>query len=127
MSEHGTFYWNELMTPDPAAARAFYETAIGWTFDEMPMGDGATYLVAKVGDRPVGGIFNTSGTDMAGLPEHWFPYLSVDDIDARCANAKAAGGTIAREPFDVPGIGRIAMIQQPGGGMVGWMTPAPQQ
>ncbi len=62
---------------------------------------------------------------MADLPEHWFSYLAVDDIDARCARAHEAGGKIAREPFDVPGIGRIAIIQQPGGGMVGWMTPAP--
>jgi len=125
MADHGTFYWNELMTPDPEKARRFYEKTMGWTFDEMPMGEGGTYLVAKAGERMAGGIFNTTGTDMASLPEHWFPYIAVDDIDARCGEAKAAGGAIAREPFEVPGIGRIAIIRQPGGGMVGWMTPAP--
>lgn len=123
MADHGTFYWNELMTGDVETAKSFYENTIGWAFDDMPMGDGGTYHVAKLGDRPVGGIFNTTGTDMAELPEHWFSYLAVDDIDARCEKAKAAGATIAREPFDVPGVGRIAMIRQPGGGMVGWMTP----
>jgi hypothetical protein len=28
------------------------------------------------------------------------------------------------EPFDVQGVGRIAMVQQPDGAMVGWMTPS---
>jgi predicted enzyme related to lactoylglutathione lyase len=125
MADHGTFYWNELMTRDPETARRFYEQAVGWTFDAMPMGDGGTYHLAKMGGRPVGGIFDTTGSEMADLPEHWFSYLAVDDIDARCAKAKAAGGAVAREPFDVPGIGRIAIIRQPGGGMVGWMTAAP--
>jgi predicted enzyme related to lactoylglutathione lyase len=127
MSDHGIFYWNELMTRDPKTARDFYEKAIGWAFDDMPMPDGGTYLLAKAGDRPAGGIFDTTGTDMADLSEHWFAYLAVDDIDARCAQAKAAGGSIVREPFDVPGVGRIAILRQPGGGMVGWMTPSPAQ
>lgn len=124
MENHGLFYWNELMTRDPQRARRFYEEAIGWTFDEMPMPEGGTYLLAKAGERPAGGIYDTTGTEMADLPEHWFSYLAVDDIDARCAKAKEAGGTIMREPFDVAGVGRIAIIGQPGGGAVGWMTPA---
>ena len=33
-----------------------------------------------------------TGTDMADQPEHWFSCLAVDDIDARCAKAKATGG-----------------------------------
>ena len=126
MADHGIFYWNELMTGDVDAAKRFYEAAMGWTFDDMPMPDGGTYTIAKVGDTNVGGMLNTAGTEMANLPEHWFSYIAVDDIDARCEAAKAAGGKIARGPFDVPGVGRIAMIQQPGGGMIGWMTPAPQ-
>lgn len=125
MADHGTFYWNELMTRDVEPAKRFYEQAVGWTFEAMPMDNGGTYHLAKMGDRPVSGIFDTTGSEMAELPEHWFSYLAVDDIDARCAKAKEAGGEIAREPFDVPGIGRIAIIRQPGGGMVGWMTAAP--
>ena len=127
MADHGTFYWNELMTRDVETTKRFYENVIGWAFDDVPMGDGVTYHVAKLGDRPVGGIFDAAATDAAELPEHWMSYLAVDDIDARCEKAKAAGATIAREPFDVPGVGRIAMIRQPGGGMIGWMTPAPSE
>jgi predicted enzyme related to lactoylglutathione lyase len=38
--------------------------------------------------------------------------------------AVAAGAKVCREAFDVPSVGRIAMIQEPGGAMIGWMTPA---
>jgi hypothetical protein len=47
----------------------------------------------------------------------------VDDIDARCEKAREAGGTVEREPFDIANVGRIAIIRQPGGGAIGWMTP----
>ena len=58
-SEHGNFYWNELMTRDAEKAKKFYGATIGWTFDAMPMPDG-TYWVAKMGDKPVGGLFRRS-------------------------------------------------------------------
>ena len=49
--------------------------------------------------------------------------IAVDDIDARLKKAKAAGATVMREPFDVVGIGRIAILREPGGAGIGWMTP----
>ena len=49
---------------------------------------------------------------------------ALDDIDARVAKARAAGATIVQEPMDVPEVGRIAMLTQPGGGFIGWMTPS---
>jgi hypothetical protein len=51
-------------------------------------------------------------------------YLAVDDIDARLEKAKAQGATVMGEPFDVQGVGRIAMVMQPDGAMIGWMTPS---
>lgn len=125
-NQHGHFHWNELMTHDAEKAKDFYAKCVGWTYDGMEMGGGVTYWVAKVGDTPVGGIFPMSGTDFDGVPEHWMSYLSVDDIDGAVKKAAANGGKIHREPFDVPDVGRIAMIQEPGGAMIGWMTPAPQ-
>ena len=72
-SEHGNFYWNELMTRDVEKAKKFYGDTIGWTFDAMPMPDG-TYWVAKMGDKPVGGLFptraarNSTACRKAGCP-----------------------------------------------------------
>jgi len=124
MWQHGHFFWNELMTRDPETARAFYAATLGWTFDALPM-DSGTYLLAKLGDQPVGGIFPMNGPGFEGLPEHWFAYIAVDDIDARLDKAVQNGAAIMRPPFDVPGIGRIAILKEPGGAAIGWMTPAP--
>lgn len=123
MWSHGTFYWNELMTHDVEKAKAFYAATIGWSFDAMPMPDG-TYWVAKMGDKPVGGIFPLTGPNFAGVPEGWMSYLAVDDVDARAKKATAAGAKLMRPLFDVLGVGRIAILTEPGGAGVGWMTPA---
>jgi hypothetical protein len=123
MAENGHFYWNELMTRDAAKAKAFYGKTLGWTFDDMDMGPGGTYHVAKMGDAMIGGIM-TMSSDMAGIPEHWFAYIAVDDLDGALKKLKANGGTVHREPFDVPGVGRIAIVADPGGAALGWMTPA---
>jgi uncharacterized protein len=123
MWSHGNFYWNELMTHDPERAKRFYAETIGWTYDAMPIPDG-TYWVAKMGDTPVGGIFPMSGPDFDGMPEQWMSYLAVDDVDARLKKATAAGAKVMKPPFDVANVGRIAIVQEPGGAMIGWMTPA---
>jgi len=123
MTAHGNFHWNELMTRDAEKAKTFYGDCIGWTFDAMQMENG-TYWVAKQGDKPVGGIFPLQGPQFDGVPEGWMPYLAVDDVDARVKKATAAGATLMRPIFDVPGIGRIAILREPGGAGIGWMTPA---
>ncbi|HSZ65430.1 MAG TPA: VOC family protein [Xanthobacteraceae bacterium] len=121
---HGTFHWNELMARDVAAAKKFYADTIGWTYDGMPMPDGKTYWVAKMGDQPVAGLFDISGPDYKGMPDGWMPYLAVDDVDARAKKAVAAGARMMKPAFDVPGVGRIVILMEPGGAGIGWITPA---
>ena len=125
MTAHGHFHWNELVTRDVEKAKKFYGSTIGWTFDGMPMPDG-TYWVAKMGDQPVGGLFPIAGPQWEGVPEHWMSYLAVDDVDARVKKATAAGAKLMRPAFDIPGVGRIAILTEPGGAGVGWITPVPR-
>jgi uncharacterized protein len=122
MTDHGTFYWNELNTHDPKKACEFYSRVLGWRFEEMPMPDGV-YRVAKLGDRAVGGVFEMRGKHFEGVPPHWLAYIAVDDIDKRVAAAKQAGARVIREPFDVKGVGRIAILTDSVGAHIGWMTP----
>ena len=121
---HGHFHWNELMTRDVARAKKFYSDALGWSFEAMPSGGGMTYWIAKMGGEPVGGLFDISGPEYKGVPESWMPYIAVDDVDARVKKATKAGGKVMKPAFDVPGVGRIVMLLEPGGAGVGWMTPA---
>lgn len=121
--KHGSFYWNELMTRDAERDKKFYADALGWTFDPMPMPDG-TYWVAKMGDEYVGGLFPLTAPQFDGVPEGWMSYIAVDNVDARVKKAQALGAQLMRPIFDVPGVGRIAILKEPGGAGIGWMTPA---
>jgi predicted enzyme related to lactoylglutathione lyase len=123
MASHGHFHWNELLTKDVERAKKFYQQTIGWSFQPMPMQDGATYWVADMGATPVGGIFPTDRPGFEGVPESWMSYLAVDDVDARVKKAQAAGAKLMRPIFDVPNVGRIAILTEPGGAGVGWITP----
>ena len=86
------------------------------------MPDG-TYWVAKMDGTPEGGIFTLQGPEFAGAREQWLAYIAVDNVDARVKKAEQAGAKVIRPPFDVPDVGRIAILQEPGGAMIGWMTP----
>lgn len=119
---HGKFYWNELMTRDVERDKKFYVDALGWTFEGMPMPQG-TYWVAKIDGQPVGGLFPINDPQFKGVPEVWMSYIAVDDVDARVKKAQGLGATLMRPIFDVPGVGRVAILKEPGGAGIGWMTP----
>jgi uncharacterized protein len=121
---HATFYWNELMTRDVERAKRFYGETIGWSFDPMTMPDGGTYWCAMLDGRPVAGIFSISAPEYDGVSESWMSYLAVDDVDARVKKATKAGARLMKPIFDVPNVGRIAILMEPGGAGIGWMTPA---
>lgn len=125
MSEHGTIHWSELLTSDVKAAKDFFTKVVGWRIDEMPMPNGA-YNVCMVGDRPVAGIMSAKMAQGEVPPTGWYTYIAVDDVDAACKTCTSAGGKVRQQPFDVPNVGRIAMVVDPSGGVVGIMTPARQ-
>ena len=125
MSDHGTIHWSELMSSDVEGSKAFFAEQAGWTYDGMDMAEG-TYWVAMVGGKPTAGIMDVAAMGDAAMPSHWMTYIAVDDIDKVVASAEAKGGTVVRPAFDVPGVGRIAMLKDPSGAMIGMMTPAAQ-
>ncbi|WP_137157948.1 VOC family protein [Rhizobium sp. FKL33] len=122
---HGTFIWHELMTPDPAAAQAFYGSLLGWQPTEMEMA-GFTYTTFAVPGFPSGVAGMMALTpDMAaqGIPPNWNGYIAVDDVDKTAAEYEQNGGAIHKAPEDIPGIGRFAVVADPQGAVVCLMTP----
>ncbi len=120
---HGCVFWNELQTRDLAAARKFYEETLGLEFEATQVGDMTYWLIFNEDGETVGGAFELTGPDMADVQSRWMTFLSVEDVDACVEKAEAAGAKVLRAPFDVPDVGRIAMLRQPDGAEVGWMTP----
>jgi hypothetical protein len=125
MASQGRFFWDELHTPDPTKALAFYEKIVGFSHRSMDMGPGGTYHILE-SDGAVGRGGVTS--HMApGTPPHWLPYVFVDDPDATLAKAKKLGATIQFGPEDIPGVGRFGVIQDPTGAVLAVMKPRPAE
>jgi hypothetical protein len=89
----------------------------------MPMPDG-TYWVAKMGGEYVGGLFPFEQPAI-----RWRP--GVLDVLSRRRRRRRAGkkSPVSRRNTDAtdlrcPRVGRIAILKEPGGAGVGWMTPA---
>lgn len=114
---HGTPIWYELMTKDPLAARAFYGKVIGWDINEhLPPDATMDYRMITAGDQQVGGVMtlNDAMCEQGARP-CWAMYVGVDDVDACVASISAAGGQALLPAFDIPNVGRIAMVTDPQG------------
>ena len=114
---HGAFSWVEFQGEDAAAARAFYDRVLGWPITEMEMQDGSTYPAVVAGEQPVGGF---SPKPVRG--GSWLAYVTVDDVDARARAAAEAGGKIVSEPSTAPGVGRIAVVEDPFGAALAFIA-----
>ncbi|MET3577782.1 putative enzyme related to lactoylglutathione lyase [Mesorhizobium robiniae] len=111
------FFWYELMTTDLDAAEAFYTDVVGWTAQPFDAGPGMPrYIVMNVGERGVAGLM-TLPEDAAkmGMPPAWLGYIHTRDVDASTQSLKNAGGTVHREPDDIPSVGRFAVVADPQG------------
>jgi hypothetical protein len=115
----GHFSWNELVTTDEAAASAFYTRLFQWTAEQFG-GGGQTYTLFKKGGRMVGGMMKCP---KPGLPAHWLAHVTCEDVDAAVSQTAALGGKILMAPFNVPTVGRIAILLDPQGASLGLFKP----
>jgi len=115
-SEPGGLTWEDLRTPDPDTARAFYTSVFGYETQSLEMaGPGYTTFTLPGGDEqaPLGGMGPMFGAP-EGTPPHWLLYFGVTDTDAALAAAVAAGGSQPMPAHDVPG-GRMGSVMDPFG------------
>lgn len=116
-------WWHELNTWEPDQARQFYNLTLGWDFQPTVLPDGTRYWVAHKEGRAVGGIFQLTEPDFDGIPAHWMTYLAVDDIIAAQARAERAGGEILRSAVRLPGVGRLSVVSDTAGAIIGLIEP----
>lgn len=122
---HGSLIWYELLADDADAAAAFYRAIVDWTVTPMA-GASAGYRMIATKDGGVGGLLPLTAEMVAGgARSAWLMYVGVDDVDATAAQAEAAGGGVSKRAWDVPGIGRMALLTDPQGAPFYIMTPIP--
>jgi hypothetical protein len=105
----GEFCWFNMLTPDPANARDFFSSVLGWRYVDMPgMGHRA-----QVQGRDVGALFDLAspGTP-TGTPPLIGLMVKVENADDMGARVAALGGH-AKPAFDVGPPGRMAVCFDP--------------
>ena len=58
------------------------------------------------------------------VPSHWMVYFAVADADASAARVAGLGGAVSAPPFDLPLVGRLAVVQDPDGAVFTVMARA---
>lgn len=117
--EHGVPSWVDLGAPDLPKARAFYGDLFGWDVPEGPPEAGG-YSLAEIGGKPVAGIGPKMNPD---APTVWMTYVNVDDADEVTAKVTANGGQVLVAPMDVMDVGRLGILADPVGAVLGIWQP----
>lgn len=118
---HGVPSWVDLATPDPAAAKVFYEAVFGWHYDDRDTGEpDAPYTMATKDGAVAAGMMRLSEQmAAAGMPPVWSSYVNVDDVDRAVAAVDPAGGSVLQPAMDVMDAGRMAVVADPAGAVIG--------
>ena len=104
MNTPGALAWNDLVTPDPDTAAAFYGELFGWTYQSMA----EEYRVILNGETSNGGMLKQDG------PAAWLPYFAHANVDDAIAQIQELGGQLFNGPVQLPN-GRFAVVSDPQG------------
>ncbi len=123
----GRFCWIDLAAHDLEEAAEFYQQLLGWSREraDLPEQCGEYEYLKHVG-RPVAGVAQMSAASISGGDRsNWNSYVFVDDVDAAVRKATELGATVIRPPGDAAPLGRQALIQDPGGAVLGLCQQLP--
>jgi predicted enzyme related to lactoylglutathione lyase len=114
VNEPGAWAMSQLITPDPAGARAFYGALFGWTTETF--GPATMFrLPGYVGGEPEQPVSREVVAVMVeGEPAAWNVDFWVHDVDEAAAKAHELDGRAVVAPHDMP-MGRQAVLADPAG------------
>lgn len=132
MPPHGAFCWTEIAATDAEKCKSFYSNVFGWRFEKSPnTGDEMDYFeCSSSGSGEKDAALYEMKAEMFGghlPPAHISLYVAVDDIDHAVARTAELGGSVLFGPYDIPKVGRMAVINDPTGAAISLITLAPQE
>jgi uncharacterized protein len=118
----GEWIWSSLITSDPDAGAAFYQTLVDYEVFELPASAGAQHLLlashnyarASVNSLPVG---------ESKVQASWLNYVRVEDTLKAVAKVRELGGRVLVEPWVDRHGGKVAVVADPIGapfGLLEW-------
>ena len=122
----------EIHASDPDRLIAFYSQLLGWSFQRfgemdywsIDTGEGA--ITPSGGGNGInGGLTRRQGPapEVGGAVNGANIVIGVDEVDGLFAKGLELGGTEALAPSDMPGVGRLAYLQDPDHNIFGMISP----
>ena len=93
----------------------FYAELFDWSFETD---EATTYAVAHLRGREVAGIGSLAEAGPSAQPA-WVTEVRVDSADATAQQARDAGGSVLAGPMDLPPAGRLSVLADPAGAVLG--------
>jgi uncharacterized protein len=121
----GALIWNENMSRNYGANRAFYGAVFGYSFGDIGA-EGMNYATLDLDGKPVGGIGELGADQPAQTPASWATYFGVSDTDAAIGRAVGLGGSLIAPAWDSP-YGRMAVVSDDQGAVFALMSVSEEQ
>ena len=119
----GKVIWRDLLTHDPDGSQKFYEALFGWEFESIGnsagLGSDSSYKLIRHNGRLIGGMIDTMALNNRDDISQWVVLMSVEDIDAGVVKVTAAGGEVVTPPTDLQSRGRLAIVRDAEGALLG--------
>lgn len=120
----GSMCWNQLASRNIESSKRFYGAVFGWSSATTPY-ETSSYTSFRLDGRDVAGMVEMDRSWPRDLPSHWMTYFGVENCDATVEQAVALGGEVSVEPYDMPHLGRTAVLGDPHGAVFSVLTRSP--
>ena len=114
----------ELATTDKPASAKFYTDLFGWPMETFQPMD-YTMTAFPEGDTTL--AFSPVDEQQGVMPGSVLVYVDVADVDATIARAEELGATIFMDKMEIPNVGWMTIIGDPGGNRIAAMQRMLQQ
>jgi len=111
--------WVDTWQRDPEAAVGFYTRLFGWQAEEVtPPGSPTSYVMCRLRGRDVAAIGSPPPPGAPATPA-WGTYVWVESADETAVRVTEAGGRVVMPPSDGLDAGRVALVADSAGAVLG--------
>ena len=113
--------WIDLLTTSIEASRKFYKSVFNWDSTEPIEQFGGYFNFLFAGGMIAGGV--SAPPSNPSSANTWTVYLGVEDAAATVAKVEANGGVVYHNVTDVSTLGKMAVVGDPSGAVIGIWQP----
>jgi len=118
----GEWIWSSLITSDPGADAAFYQSIFGYEVFDSTEDDGIEHLILSTDDYARASV-NALPESSGHRHPHWLNFVRVLDAEQMTVTATQLGGRVLVEPRVDRHGGKVAVVADPDGapfGLLEW-------